>query len=96
VRRLKGAGAADALFLIYKAVARRRSLIHGRLRKGAGRCAMGCFWDDHPGVTLHATLIDEVAAVNDSLPLKASPHERWKKVNAWLKWKVGMLSRKRR
>lgn len=84
-----------ALFLIRDSVARRRSLIHGRLHDGSGKhCAIGAFWDDNPGTTLSSSLIDEVAAVNDSLPSTATPKERWKKVNEWLRWKIKALSAK--
>lgn len=82
-----------ALYLIRESVARRRSLIHGRLHDGEGHhCAIGCFFTDHPGVTLYSTLIDEVAAVNDSMPPSATPHQRWKKVNSWLRWKLRVLA----
>jgi len=81
-----------ALFLIRDSVARRRSLVHGRLHDGNGaHCAIGAFWDDNPGVVLHASLIDEVAAVNDSMK-DALPSARWKKVNEWLRWKVKVLA----
>ena len=78
-----------ALFLIRDAVARRRELIHGRLHDHLGRhCAIGAFWEDNPKATLHTSLIDEVAAVNDSVPPGAGPKERWKKINEWLRWKI--------
>jgi hypothetical protein len=84
-----------ALFLIRDSVARRRSLIYGRLHDGTGRhCAIGAFWEDNPHTTLSNTLIDEVAAVNDSLPPTASPQERWKKVSSWLRWKMQVLAGK--
>lgn len=83
-----------ALYLIRDSVARRRSLIHGRLHDGVGHhCAIGCFWDDNPNVTLHSALIDEVAAVNDSVPSTATPKERWEKVMGWLRWKIKVLAR---
>lgn len=83
-----------ALFLIRDSVARRRALIHGKLRDGKGRhCAMGAFWADNPNVTLHTSLVDEVAAVNDSIPTTATPRERWLKVNAWLRWKVRTMKK---
>lgn len=81
-----------ALFLIRDAVARRRSLIYGRLHDGlGGHCAIGCFWEDNPKAVLHSSLIDEVSAVNDSIPRSASPHTRWKKVNEWLRFRVATL-----
>jgi len=82
-----------ALFLIRDAVTRRGSLIYGILDDGKGEhCAIGAFWADNPGRILHSSLIDEVAAVNDSVPRTATPHERWKKVNEWLRWKIKVLS----
>jgi hypothetical protein len=82
-----------ALFLIRDSVAARRQLIYGRLRDGkGGYCAIGAFWADNPKVVLHTALIDEVAAVNDSIPPTATPQERWKKVNAWLRFKINTLA----
>lgn len=81
-----------ALFLIRDSVARRRSLIHGRLHDSRGHhCAIGAFFQDNPGATLHSSLIDEVSAVNDSMR-NAMPGKRWKKVNEWLRWKVKILA----
>lgn len=83
-----------ALFLIRDSVAKRRSLIHGRLRDGkGGHCAMGAFWQDNAGAVVRSSLIDEVAAVNDSVPPNANPRERWKKVNSWLRLKLRVLAR---
>jgi hypothetical protein len=85
-----------ALFLIRDAVARRRSLIYGRLRDGAGHhCALGAFWADNPKAILNSSLIEEVAAVNDSIPKTASGHKRWKKVHSWLRFKLASLARQR-
>lgn len=82
-----------ALFLIRDAVERRGGLIHGRLTDRFGNhCAIGCFWADNPKVTLHSSLIDEVAAVNDSVPPNATAKERWKKVRSWLRWKIKVLA----
>lgn len=83
-----------ALYLIRESVARRRSLAYGKLHKDGLSCAIGSFWDDNPKVALSSRLIDEVAAVNDSLPPTSTPHERWKKVNSWLRWKVAVLAGK--
>lgn len=84
-----------ALFLIRDAVARRRGLIRGRLHDGKGHhCALGAFWEDNPKAVVYDCLIDEVAAVNDSLPFNASPKERWRKVNEWLRFKIASLARK--
>lgn len=84
---------STALYLIRDAVAKRRSLIYGKLRDGkGGTCAMGAFWKDNPKIAVNAALVDEVAAVNDSIPPTATPHERWKKVNGWLRWKLKVLA----
>lgn len=82
-----------ALFLIRDSVAKRRGLIYGRLDDNRGRhCAIGCFWEDHPDTVLNSRLIDEVAAVNDSVPKSASPRQRWQKVNEWLRFKIAVLA----
>lgn len=82
-----------ALFLIRDAVARRRVLIGGRLHDGKGHhCAMGAFWEDNPKLTVSWKLLEEVAAVNDSVPASATPQERWKKVNSWLRFKIKALT----
>jgi hypothetical protein len=82
-----------ALFLIRDAVARRRSLIYGRLHDGKGRhCAMGAFFVDNPQAILDMSLIDEVATVNDSLPPSATAHARWRKVHEWLRWKIKVMA----
>lgn len=71
------------------------SLIYGKLHDGYGNhCAIGAFWEDNPKVTLHSSLIDEVAAVNDSVPPSATAKERWKKVNSWLRFKIAALSKR--
>lgn len=86
-----------ALFLIRDAVARRGSLIYGRLHDGKGEhCAIGAFWADNPRAVLNSDLIDEVAAVNDSVPKTATPRERWRKVNEWLRFKIKSLVMARR
>lgn len=82
-----------AIFLIRDAVARRRTLAYGQLHDSKGRsCAMGAFWDDNPKLTTTWKLLDEVAAVNDSLPKTATPQQRWKKVMEWLRWKTKVLA----
>jgi hypothetical protein len=82
-----------ALFLILDSVSRRRGLIYGRLHDGKGaHCAIGAFWTDNPKMTLHSSLVDEVAAVNDAVPPTATAQERWKKVRSWLRWKIKVLS----
>jgi hypothetical protein len=83
-----------ALFLIRDSVARRRCLIRGRLNDSQGlHCAMGAFFADNPKAIVHSDLLDEVATVNDSLPASATPHQRWKKVNEWLRFKIAAIAK---
>ncbi len=82
-----------ALYLIKESVERRSDLIYGKLHdKLGGHCAIGCFWTDNPKAVLSTDLIDEVAAVNDSVPFTASSKERWKVVSGWLRWKIRGMS----
>lgn len=82
-----------ALFLIYDSVKQRQYLIFGRLHDGkGGHCALGTFWEDNPKAVLNTSLVDEVAAINDSIPETATPQERWKKVSSWLRWKMRVLA----
>lgn len=84
-----------ALFLIRASIAKHRGLIWGKLHDGkGGHCAMGAFWADNPKASVSECLVDEVAAVNDSIPPTATPRERWKKVNSWLRFKIAMLAGK--
>lgn len=85
-----------ALYMIRDSVAKRKGLIHGKLHdKKGGHCAMGAFWTDNPGLAVNSTLLDEVAAVNDSVPPTATAQERWKKVNSWLRFKIKSLTASR-
>lgn len=80
------------MFFLREAVAKRRSLIYGKLHDAEGNhCAMGCLWTDYPGAVVNTSLVDEIAAVNDAIPATASNHERWKKVNKWLKFKLEVM-----
>jgi len=81
------------LFLVRDAVERRRELIYGKLSDDlGGHCAMGAFWEDNPRLVVNGSLVDEVAAVNDSLPRSATPKERWALVRSWLRWKIRSLA----
>jgi hypothetical protein len=98
---LKGSGEGTmvprdtACFLIRDAVERRRGLIHGRLDgPGGAHCALGAFWEDNPGLTIPWEVVEEVAAVNDSLGLEATAKARWSKVISWLRWKVRVMALK--
>lgn len=82
-----------ALYLIKESVERRGILIHGRLHDGRGNhCAIGSFWQDNPQYSLPSSLVDEVAAVNDSIPPTSTPKERWIHVRKWLRWKIKVLA----
>lgn len=79
-----------AYYAIYNAVLEQKGLIHGRLDGAHGEhCAIGSLWAATP-VALPSDLIDEVAAVNDSMP-KATPRQRKARVATWLRWKLGQL-----
>lgn len=81
------------LFLVRDSIGRRKELIRGRLHDGrGGHCAMGAFWTDNPNTVVHSELLDEIATVNDSVPSTASPKERWKKVNSWIRWKLRVVA----
>lgn len=80
-----------ALYAVYGAVQGQPGLCHGRLHDGKGaHCAIGSFWDGAPKTTLHSSLIDEVAAVNDSVP-HLSNVKRRAHVLRWLRWKLQQI-----
>ena len=80
----------SAYWAIYKAVAKRRSLIRGKLHddKTGKHCAIGCFWDDKPDIALPTVIVDEIAAINDSLSARAMPKTRWRLVMRYLSRKL--------
>jgi hypothetical protein len=80
-----------AYYLISESVAKRRELAAGALHKRGLSCAIGTFFDDHPYYALPDSVIQEVAAVNDSYK-RVSPRLRWRNVNSWLQWKVRVLA----
>lgn len=75
------------LDLVLASVSRRRTLAHGHLNVGAKHCALGWFWKDHPKAVVNTSLVDEIAAFNDSFP-RATPQRRWQRVVAWLRKRV--------
>jgi hypothetical protein len=79
-----------AYLMIYNAVKGKRGLIAGRLHAYGESCAVGSFFDVNPKCALYKSLIDEVAAVNDSLP-SATPRQRRVHVMRWLRWKLAHL-----
>lgn len=79
----------SAYYRVYQAVAHKRALVHGKLHSGGQSCAIGSAFDD--GVnSLPTKVIDEIAAYNDSFP-KLSGAARWRKVRAWLKFRIDMM-----
>jgi hypothetical protein len=79
-----------AYLMIYSAVQSKSKLIHGRLHQAGESCAIGSFWDVNPKIALHTHLIDEIAAVNDSVP-DATPIQRRLHVMRWLRWRLGSV-----
>lgn len=73
----------------YRAVKKRRGLVYGKLNAEGGHCALGCFWEDNNGA-VRAKLVNEIAAVNDSVPPTAGRRERRAHVLRWLEWKLGI------
>lgn len=78
-----------AYLMIYNAVKSKDALIAGRLHAYGESCAIGSFWDVNPKCSLHSTLIDEVAAVNDSF--SGSAKQRRTMVMRWLRWKLNKV-----
>lgn len=87
----------EILRLLYKSVARRRSLIKGKLKDGNGHfCAIGCLGDDCDNdrvrpLVAEPDFVDEVAAVNDKLSDRVSPKRRWQYVMKWLREEIAKL-----
>lgn len=82
-----------AYLMILSAVRAQSGLIHGRLHHRGEHCAIGSFFAVNPRVSLPMSLIDEVAAVNDSVPT-LTEKQRKAHVAKWLRWKleqVGLL-----
>ena len=79
-----------AYLMIYTAVQHQDGLIHGKLHGWGRHCAVGSFFEDNPQQALYTDMIDEVAAVNDSVP-HYTIRERKAHVARWLKWKLQQL-----
>ena len=83
-----------AYLMILNAIEQQRGLIHGRLETPQGEyCSIGSYFHVNKGTCLPNDLIDEVAAVNDSMP-KLTPVQRKKRMVQWLKWKLANLGMK--
>lgn len=76
-----------AYLMVYHAVLDKDRLLHGKLHAHGESCAIGSFWDVNPKCALYDDFIDEVAAVNDSVP-SATPRQRRRVVLTWLRWKL--------
>jgi hypothetical protein len=79
-----------AYFMILNAVEQQTGLIHGQLHAAGAHCAIGSYFEVNGNTCLPNDLIDEVAAVNDSMP-KLTPVQRKKRMMQWLKWKLAAL-----
>ena len=79
-----------AYLMIYRAVLAQPGLVHGRLHAHGEHCAIGSYFNINQHTALPATLIDEVAAVNDSVP-NMSNRQRRLHVSRWLRWKLTQL-----
>lgn len=79
-----------AYLLIYNAVKESRGLIHGKLHANGEHCAIGNYFEVHDNTSLPNDMIDEVAAVNDSVP-HASMRTRRQVVMKWLRWRLAAL-----
>ena len=77
----------EVLRRLYKSVARRRTLVRGKLDEGNQHCALGCMAADCQknlaGFAIASEVADEIAAINDKLGPRASPKKRWGYVMRW-------------
>lgn len=76
-----------ACLMIFKAVQQQNGLIHGNLHVRGQHCAIGSYFSINHQTALPAQLIDEVAAVNDSVP-HLTQKRRKGYVLQWLRWKL--------
>lgn len=79
-----------AYLTILTAVEQDEELIHGRLHAHGASCAIGSFFDHNERVALPSPIVEEVAAVNDSVPHYSGARRRLH-VTRWLKWKLAQL-----
>lgn len=73
---------------LYNSVRKRRTLSFGKIDAKDGHCAMGCFWEDNPKITVPSNITDQIALINDSVPPTATRTERRKHVLRWLEYKL--------
>lgn len=76
-----------AYLMILNAVKMQSGLLHGKLEEQHEYCAIGSYFHVNKRTALTSTLIDEVAAFNDSMPA-VTPRQRKLAVIRWLKWKL--------
>lgn len=79
-----------AYLMILSSVQQARGLVHGHLHSGGASCAIGRYFDVNKRTSLPNDLIDEVAAVNDSVP-HLTQRGRKLHVERWLRWKLTQL-----
>lgn len=79
-----------AYLMIYSAVKAQPGLVHGKLHDHGEHCAIGSYFEINDTTSLPVALIDEVAAVNDSVP-HLSNAKRKQHVARWLRWKLANL-----
>lgn len=79
-----------AYFAIYNAVKAQNGLIAGKLHDNGAYCAIGSYFAQPKHMALPMDLIDEVAAVNDSMQ-DVTRLARKRGVLRWLRWKLGEL-----
>lgn len=82
-----------AYYMILSAVQQQPGLVHGKLHAHGEHCAIGSYFEINDQTALPETLIDEVAAVNDSVP-HMSNRQRKFHVARWLRWKLDSLGMK--
>ncbi len=79
-----------AYLMILTAVEQQQGLIAGKLHGHGAHCAIGSFFDINRKATVPWEIVNEVAAVNDSVPHFTEP-ARKRHVARWLKWKLATL-----
>lgn len=76
-----------AYLMILHAIDTRTGLINGTLERDGEFCAIGSFFHVNNHLALPSAMIDEVAMVNDSMPL-ATARQRKTRVRQWLRWRL--------
>lgn len=79
-----------AYYMILGAVEAQDGLVHGKLHERGAHCAIGSFFDVNQNATVTWDMVNEVAAVNDSVP-HFTPRKRKLHVARWLRWKLTQI-----